>query len=90
MTFIYPAVFTRKDDGTGYEASFPDLEMCRVTGRDLEETADNARDAAKAWIELEMEDGGELPEASCPEDLEAEGQEVHQIMVHIKLLPDSE
>ena len=28
MTFVYPAVFTPKKDGKGYDAYFPDLECC--------------------------------------------------------------
>jgi len=37
MTFTYPAVFTEKEDGTGYHAFFPDLEMCEADGADLED-----------------------------------------------------
>ena len=36
MTFTYPAVFTEKEDGTGYHAFFPDLEMCEADGADFE------------------------------------------------------
>ena len=36
MTFTYPAVFTEKEDGTGYHAFFPDLEMCEADGADLD------------------------------------------------------
>ena len=37
MTFTYPAVFTKKEDGTGFHAFFPDLEMCEADGADLED-----------------------------------------------------
>ena len=30
MTFVYPAVFTPKKDGKGYDAYFPDLECCEA------------------------------------------------------------
>ena len=50
MTFTYPAVFTEKEDGTGYHAFFPDLEMCEADGADLEDAIENARDAAQNWI----------------------------------------
>ena len=35
MTFVYPAVFTPKKDGKGYDAYFPDLECCEAEGPDL-------------------------------------------------------
>ena len=89
MTFVYPAVFTPNRETGGYEVNFPDLEMCTARGRDYEEAADNAREAARNWIELEMEDSTSLPAASLPEDISlTEGSEVHNIMVRIKLLPD--
>ncbi len=89
MIFVYPAVFTPKRDGTGYEASFPDLEMCTAEGRTPEDAADAARAAAGDWISLELEEGFNLPMASDPADLEVpEGGMVKRIMVHIRLVPD--
>lgn len=91
MTFVYPAVFTPKEDGTGYRAEFPDLECCVAEGPDLEDAVENARDAAFNWISLELEEGGELPAQTHAEDLELkEGCLVKQIMVRVKLLPDND
>ena len=53
MTFTYPAVFTKKEEGDGYHAFFPDLEMCEADGADLEDAIENARDAAQNWISVE-------------------------------------
>ena len=65
MTFTYPAVFTEKEDGTGYHAFFPDLEMCEADGADLEDAIENARDAAQNWISVELEEfEGDLPFAT--------------------------
>ena len=50
MTFVYPAVFTPKKDGKGYDAYFPDLECCEAEGPDLEDAVENAREAAYNWI----------------------------------------
>ena len=55
MTFVYPAVFTPKKDGKGYDAYFPDLECCEAEGPDLEDAVENAREAAYNWISLELE-----------------------------------
>lgn len=91
MTFVYPAIFTPKKDGTGYRAEFPDLECCVAEGPDLEDTIENARDAASNWISLELEEGGELPAQTYLEDIRLEeGSMVKQIMVRIKLLPDND
>lgn len=91
MTFVYPAVFTPKKDGTGYLVEFPDLECCVAEGPDLEDAVENARDAAFNWISLELEEGGELPAQTHAEDMKlAEGCLVKQIMVRVKLLPDND
>ena len=91
MTFVYPAVFTPKEDG-GYQASFPDLECCTAFGRDLEDAIDNAADAAYNWICSELEeDDCMLPSQTAAEPIPLkEGEMVRMIMVRIKLLPDSE
>lgn len=91
MTFVYPAVFTPKEDG-GYQASFPDLECCTAFGRDLEDAIDNAADTAYNWICSELEeDDCMLPSQTAAEHIPLkEGEMVRMIMVRIKLLPDSE
>ena len=81
MTFIYPAVFTPKKDGKGYDAYFPDLE----------DAVENAREAAYNWISLELEEEGDLPAQTHIDDMSLpEGSMVKQIMVRIKLLPDND
>ena len=69
MTFVYPAVFTPKKDGKGYDAYFPDLECCEAEGPDLEDAVENARDAAYNWISLELEEEGDLPAQTHIDDM---------------------
>ena len=91
MTFLYPVVLTPHKDDKGYHASFPDLEMCEVDGPDLDDAIENARDAAHNWIEVELEDEGDLPFATHSEDIPLEeGQFVRMISINVKLLPDNE
>ena len=91
MTFVYPAVFTPKKDGKGYDAYFPDLECCEAEGPDLEDAVENAREAAYNWISLELEEEGDLPAQTHIDDMSLpEGSMVKQIMVRIKLLPDND
>ena len=53
MKFIYPAVFRKKEDG-GYDAHFPDLECCEASGETLDDAIDNANEAARTWITVEL------------------------------------
>ena len=72
MIFIYPAVFRKEGDGR-YHAFFPDLECCEASGDTLDDAIDNANDAAKTWIGVELEeDEPILPHVSDPEDIETQ------------------
>lgn len=67
MIFIYPAVLRKEGDGR-YHAFFPDLECCEASGDTLDDAIDNANDAAKTWIGVELEeDEPILPHVSDPE-----------------------
>jgi len=92
MTFVYPAVFTPKKDGKGYDAYFPDLECCEAEGPDLEDAVENAREAAYNWLYLEVEEQTyDFPAQSHIEDMELEeGAFVKQIMVIVKIMPDND
>ena len=86
MTFTYPAVFTPHKEDKGFHAYFPDLECCEADGPDLEDAVENARDAARDWITVELEDTCDIPPCSHAK----EGEFVKFIMVTIKLLPDND
>lgn len=85
MTFIYPVILTKKEDG-GWSGEFPDLEGCRCEGKTLLDTLDEARLAAYNWIDLELqEDAPSMPYVTDLEDIETlPGQEVRNIMVHYR------
>ena len=55
MTFIYPAVVRKKDDGS-FEGYFPDLMMCDFKGRDLDCALDDARESMYEWIRVELQE----------------------------------
>lgn len=91
MTFTYPAVFTPHKEDKGFHAYFPDLECCEADGPDLEDAVENARDAARDWITVELEDTCDIPPCSHADDIELKEEEfVKFIMVTIKLLPDND
>ncbi len=85
MTFIYPVVLTKKEDGS-FEGEFPDLEMCSCAGATLQDALDDAQLAAYNWIDLELhEEDPVMPSVSDPQDIVLkEGQEVRNIMVHYR------
>lgn len=90
MTFTYPAIFTPKKDGNGYHVTFPDLECCEAEGADLEDAAENAREAAYNWLFLEIEEQTyDFPPQTHVDDMEVEdGALVKAIKVTMHLLPD--
>ncbi len=93
MTFVYPAIFTPHENDSGYHVTFPDLEGCWGDGADLEDAIDDAKDAEYNWLELQMDEewGGDIPKASLAEEIEVpEGCLVKNLMVRVKLLPDSD
>lgn len=84
MRFIYPAVFRKTEEGT-YKGYFPDLECCYGEGETLDDAIDNANAAAYDWICLELEEEGNLPYVSEPEDLELqEGDILRDISVNVR------
>lgn len=91
MKIVYPAVFSKKEDGSGYQAYFPDLDGCVAEGPELEDAADHAREAATDWILVEMDEGNDLPELSHVEDLDLnEGDVVKYLTMTIQLVPGYE
>lgn len=87
MTFTYPAVFRRKEDGT-YEGFFPDLQGCVAKGETLDECINDAIEAERTWlwIELTEEEDTDLPFISDHDDLVLqEGDIVRNIEVILHL-----
>ncbi|MCC2256010.1 type II toxin-antitoxin system HicB family antitoxin [Ruminococcus sp. CLA-AA-H200] len=85
MKFIYPAVFRKKGDGK-YHAFFPDLECCEASGDTLDDAIDNANEAARTWITVELEEDEPLmPYVSDISDIEVEeGDIIRNISVNIR------
>lgn len=85
MKFIYPAVFRKQENG-GYHAFFPDLECCEAEGETLDDAIDNANEAAKNWITVELEEEDPVfPYVSDISDIETEeGDIVRNISVNIR------
>ncbi len=87
MTFIYPVVVTKHDDGS-YTGEFPDLKMCYCRGGSLQDCLDDAQQAAYNWIELELtEDDPQMPHVTDIADLTLDkNQEARNIKVHFRMM----
>lgn len=57
MTYLYTAVFTPIEDGSGYYACVPDLPGCSTTGRDLPDALTQITDAMAGWLCVAEDEG---------------------------------
>ena len=84
MKFIYPAVFRKTENG--YHSFFPDLECCEASGDTLDDAIENANEACRNWITVELEEEEpNMPYVSDIEDIEIkDGDIVRNISVNIR------
>ena len=84
MIFIYPAVFRKTENG--YHSFFPDLECCEASGDTLDDAIENANEACRNWITVELEEEEpNMPYVSDIEDIEIkDGDIVRNISVNIR------
>lgn len=57
MKYIYTALFTPIEDGSGYYAKVPDLPGCITTGNSLSDAIDQITDAMSAWLVVAEDEG---------------------------------
>ena len=50
VKYLYSAIFTPIEDGSGFYARIPDLPGCITTGRDLQDAIAQITDAASIWL----------------------------------------
>jgi len=74
--YIYPAIFTYKDDGVAVE--FPDLPGCVTGGDTAEEAFRMAQDALEGYLSILEEDGDSIPQ---PTPIPALQPEANQAVV---------
>lgn len=60
MKYIYTALFTPIEDGSGYYAKVPDLPGCITTGNSLADAIDQITDAMNAWLVVAEDEGNEI------------------------------
>lgn len=67
MQYIYTALFSPIEDGSGYYAKVPDLPGCITTGSSLSDAIEQITDAMSAWLVV-AEDEGEPIVPPTPQD----------------------
>jgi predicted RNase H-like HicB family nuclease len=60
MQYIYSAIFTPIEDGSGYYAKVPDLPGCITTGSSLQDAINQITDAASVWLVVAEDEGLEI------------------------------
>ncbi len=71
MQYLYTAVFTPFEDGSGYEARIPDSPQCVTSGRDLSDALAMIADAASLML-VDMEDSHvSIPQSTPPQSFRA-------------------
>ncbi|MDO5304376.1 MAG: type II toxin-antitoxin system HicB family antitoxin [bacterium] len=61
MKLPYPIEITPDKDEGGYVASHPDLKGCITCGQTIESATAALVDAKRAWLEVALENGYEIP-----------------------------
>jgi len=62
MRLPYRLEIVPDSDEGGFVARYPELPGCITVGETMEETAANALDAKRAWLEAAIEDGVQIGE----------------------------
>lgn len=57
MIYMYTAVFTPIEDGSGYYAKIPDLPCCITTGKDLHDAINQITDAMNCYLVVAEDNG---------------------------------
>lgn len=69
----YPIAIEVDDETHAYGVVVPDLPGCYSAGDTLDLAYENAKEAIAGWIEVELDDGHEIPLPSKLEDIEKQG-----------------
>ena len=69
MQYIYTALFTPIEDGSGYYAKVPDLPGCITTGNSLSDAIEQITDAMNGWLVVAEDEGEPIAQPTQQEQL---------------------
>ena len=80
MKYIYTAIFTPIEDGSGYYAKVPDLPGCITTGNSLADAIDQITDAMNAWLVVAEDEGDEIASPTPQDQLAARSDAIFSLV----------
>lgn len=69
MRYMYTALITPMEDGSGYQVSIPDLPGCTTSGKTIMEAMEQITDAAGGYLCVQEDEHLPIPEATRPENV---------------------
>lgn len=69
MKYNYTAIFTPKENGSGFYCRVPDLPGCISSGKDIADAIEMITDAASIWLVGAEDDGDPIPTPSSQDDI---------------------
>lgn len=69
MFYIYTAIFTPMETGSGYYAKVPDLPGCITTGKDIPDAMNQITDAMNVWLVVAEDENIEIAPPTPQEQL---------------------
>ena len=76
MKYIYTALFTPIEDGSGYYVKVPDLPGCITTGNSLSDAIDQITDAMSAWLVVAEDEGEPIVPPTPQEELSLDSDSI--------------
>ena len=76
MKYIYTALFTPIEDGSGYYVKVPDLHGCITTGNSLSDAIDQITDAMSAWLVVAEDEGEPIAPPTPQEELSLDSDSI--------------
>nr|DAW95359.1 MAG TPA: hypothetical protein [Bacteriophage sp.] len=76
MKYIYTALFTPIEDGSGYYVKVPDLPGCITTGNSLSDAIDQITDAMSAWLVVAEDEGEPIAPPTPQEELSLDSDSI--------------
>lgn len=80
MKYIYTALFTPIEDGSGYYAKVPDLPGCITTGNSLSDAIDQITDAMNAWLVVAEDEGEPIVPPTPQEQLANDSASIYSLI----------
>lgn len=76
MKYLYTAIISPIEDGSGYYVNVPDLPGCMTSGKTILDAMDQITDAMNGYLCVAEDEKLPIPEATKPENIEHAAHDV--------------